>query len=744
MDVGKKRYLFGNIHEGLQRTCIQRNARLSKTTEVFITGKTEWKNVGGLFGLILTLADANIAATMSEAENAKIKKKNEGTPEQIAAKAEKLAKHYAEREAAFINAGLNPKDHIGVIDDDSDVQSTPHTLNIHGGPNLTHTLATGRRFIFRKGMPVDVKEYLGSGNGEVTENDREPDWKDDSIQVWALPIDPIQKVEPPSPRPDSPRKRNFDDFVGVDSSPHQKEAATTKHIKADAGLPTEDAEVRKFVVSEMFNSEWRLDALFKIPLPKVHLPAQLWTRDEVTNKLERFYPPKHGVLPNIEVLARRPWPGALVEELPPTKPSQTATSYIIRHYPQRGKFNPQKAKELKVHHLVFQVLQRGFTVKSQDGTIVTPDMVLEPTRTGGGFAVVDIPTVEYLPNLLGRTEWASPRIMEGLQAIVWILGPGVAKDPALKDFMQQNATLKHIVSAPDISPNYIAFDSTSALVIRLNQIDPQRYPIPIHNNKLSMLAYPPREPRNDNPLLYIEGFRDYQLQLEPRLEVQEPPSKLPFLDTRMILETTPKEVLELARQAKAEVARMNGSLNQYIPSKDAEVICLGTGSSAPSKYRNVSATLLRVPGHGNYLFDCGEGTLGQLRRLFNPAELKLVLHDLKSIWISHMHADHHLGTASVIKAWNEAMYGPDRDLDESNRTFGQPDNLISALRQSKKLFLFAGEHMIRWLKEYSSVEDFGYRNLVAIQILPAGANPTVSNMDWNGRTVGFRTKDPTM
>ncbi|KAL8711157.1 MAG: hypothetical protein Q9220_004302 [cf. Caloplaca sp. 1 TL-2023] len=743
LDVGKKSYLFGNLHEGLQRTCIQRNARLSKTSQVFITGKTEWKNVGGLFGLILTLADAHTASTMSAAERAGIKKKNEGSPAQIAAKAEKLAKHYAEREAAFVDAGLNPKDHIGVVEEDGDVQSTSHTLTIHGGPNLTHTLATGRRFIFRKGMPIDVKEYVRKGDGEVTENEREPDWKDDSIQVWALPIDPIQKGKSSSPSPDHRRKRSFDDYVGRNPSLERKEEATTDQLRADADLPKGDAEVRKFVVSEMFNSQWRLDALFKIPLSQVQLGATLWTRDEVTNKLERFFPPKQELLPDMEVLARRPWPGALVKELPPTKPSHTATSYIVRHYPQRGRFNPQKAKELKVHHFVFPALQRGYTVNSQDGTIVTPDMVLEPTRSGGGFALVDIPTVEYLSNLLGRAEWASSRIMEGLQAIVWNLGAGVARIPALGDFMQQNATLKHIISAPDISPNYIAYDSTSTLLTRLNRIDSQRYPIPIHDNKFPLLTSQPELDSNAPPL-YEKGLRDYQLQLEPRLQIQEPPTKLPFLDTRMISETTPEEVLELATQAESEVAGMEKSVNQYIPSKDAEIICLGTGSSAPSKYRNVSATLLRVPGCGSYLFDCGEGTLGQLRRLYDPIELKVVLRDLKSIWISHMHADHHLGTASVIKAWHEAVYGPDYQFDKSNEALDKPVHLLSALRQSKKLFIFAGEHMVRWLKEYSSVEDFGYSNIVAVQTVHVGSDPQVSKMYWNDTLVGFRTKDVIM
>jgi ribonuclease Z len=125
-----------------------------------------------------------------------------------------------------------------------------------------------------------------------------------------------------------------------------------------------------------------------------------------------------------------------------------------------------------------------------------------------------------------------------------------------------------------------------------------------------------------------------------------------------------------------------------MPSKDAEIITLGTGSALLSKYRNVSATMLRVPGYGSYLFDCGENTLGQLERVFGE-ELPQVLRDLRVIWISHLHADHHLGTASVIRAWHEATRS-DEDL------------------YLKKLMVASDDGMLDWLTEYSEVEDYGF------------------------------------
>lgn len=47
---------------------------------------------------------------------------------------------------------------------------------------------------------------------------------------------------------------------------------------------------------------------------------------------------------------------------------------------------------------------------------------------------------------------------------------------------------------------------------------------------------------------------------------------------------------------------------------DLEIVLLGTGSSQPSKYRNVTSIYINLFSKGSMLLDCGEGTLGQLKR----------------------------------------------------------------------------------------------------------------------------------
>ncbi|CAN8289531.1 unnamed protein product [Cochlearia groenlandica] len=51
---------------------------------------------------------------------------------------------------------------------------------------------------------------------------------------------------------------------------------------------------------------------------------------------------------------------------------------------------------------------------------------------------------------------------------------------------------------------------------------------------------------------------------------------------------------------------------------------------------------------GSLLLDCGKGTLGQLKRRYAVDDADEVVKNLKCIWISHIHADHHVGLARIL------------------------------------------------------------------------------------------------
>ena len=84
--------------------------------------------------------------------------------------------------------------------------------------------------------------------------------------------------------------------------------------------------------------------------------------------------------------------------------------------------------------------------------------------------------------------------------------------------------------------------------------------------------------------------------------------------------------------------------------RDRLLVCmLGTGCAVPSKHRAPAAIYLHAFSRGGVLLDAGEGSLGQLQALFGPEGARGALRGLSAIFISHHHADHHLGLMRLLE-----------------------------------------------------------------------------------------------
>ncbi|KAF1347935.1 hypothetical protein BDV97DRAFT_299269 [Delphinella strobiligena] len=696
-----KRYLFGSIAEGTQRSSVQTGIRLLKVSEIFITGKTQWKNTGGLIGMILTLADAATLSAATSAEDA--------------------------RKKLLTKLRREGNDHVNeaqIADQLTRERKERTRLRIFGPPNLNYMLATARRFVFRKGMPVDVREFAHTDSDA---SKCSPTWSDENIDVWAMPI--VPGPGRPSHIHQSngaggPRKRSYDELMGTqtanDDDPTYSEKASM---------------MAKSVVSEMFDSTWRLDALVETPINEVKLPAALFVKDEVTGKTVKYTGPMPGgtqPVPDIKVMVRRPWPGVLVESLPPIEPAKEAVSYIVKNHFQRGKFRPQRAMELEVEMGVkWSRLSKGENVQNIHGQTITPDMVLEQGKEGGGAAIIDLPSVDYVESLVNRPEWKIKEIMTGLGAFVWMLGPGVAESPLLQKFMSDMKDMQHIISSPELCPNTLSMESAAEATARLQLVDPARYAIPLHSNSESLERCVGRRPDEFLSLSHM-AHRGLRVHLEPSIEVERDNGLAPVFNLDEVRNSMSPEVLQAASEAQNDIRESKVGLDAWadkLPQKDVEIITLGTGSALPSKYRNVSATLVRVPGWGSLLLDCGENTLGQLKRIYTRDQLAEVLQDLRAIWISHMHADHHLGTVSVIRAWYETVHHSNPVPTPSPSVPGfSPGPLF---QNQKRLSVISDAPMLHWLHEYSSVEDYGFSRLAPLHITPAHPpTNTLSQLNW--------------
>ena len=621
LNFDNESYFFGQPGEGYQRACIQRGVSLRKMGKLFLTGSSEWKTYGGLIGLILSLADIETGAQTASPESARKER-----------------------------------------------------LHIHMAPRGLHLLACARRFVFRSSMPLTVHE----SKGLTFEWQDEPTYADDNIRVWSVPLraDAVaqsQDVKSPS------------------------DQTTTNGANTDARWESHSPEIedeqalRKKVVFEMFESEWRRDRLFERPFQEVKMPATVWLRDPETKELQGFHCASHDSAPQIApeqvVLVRDPWPASLVHDLPKASnlPGNVSMSYVVKGYPQRGTFDPTKAKSLGVKPgPAFSELIEGGSITLNDGTVVTSDMVLGPTREGKGYAFFDIPSKSHLWPLHKILESAPSAMFEGVSAIVWMLGSGASSGETFGNMLRSLPSIKHIVSDFDTSPNRVTYDSVALSNLMPARVAPGQFPALNVNNALpfqdegSGVSFVPNSPLTD-----VSGTSTakagVKITVQRSYTADESEIPQPF-DVDHIRDTELAQTLAALQKSPTRTSIADAELTE------PEVITLGTGSALPSKYRNVSATLLRMPNNqGNYLFDCGENTIGQLRRMYSAAELRGILQNLRAIWISHLHADHHLGTISVLQERAKAFEGLGSEV---NRT----------------IYLISEPNMLDFVREYSSVE----------------------------------------
>ncbi|KAM0275110.1 hypothetical protein ACHAQH_007548 [Verticillium albo-atrum] len=656
-----RRYHFGTLAQGTQRAISQRGHSLAKLDKIFIAGEVNWETTGGMLGMMLTVADG-LAAVAQDVKNSNETRRKEG-----------------KREIAAPNK----------------------TFEIFGGKNTAHTVATARNFIFRTGMPIKAVDLTldPRADGSSTPHDySKPDWEDDTILVWHVPVARIGGAAAVGNGTRPVRKRTFDVMDDAEAgaavtdtrSGSQSPRARSRSASPPRKKQQTAANAVHDIVENMFNSSWSKDGLFETKLADVQMPAKIFIREN--GNIKKYYGPtpstRDAVMPDITVLVRKPWPSAMVTDLPPTTMSDTSLCYVVKNRGRRGKLNPKVALELGVAKPDFKLLTAGETVKGKDGKEVTPDMVLEAPMKGQGFAVLAIPSLEHVPAFLERPEWKSEQLLDNVQVFYWIFGKDVFDDPSIQEFIKSKPNVRHLVMGPDISPNMIAYESYAALFTKLHRLDPARFPVLQFDNTFRDI------PKVDGLTVEI-GRTGMKAHMLPNFKIND--SEIVPFPLLNEAEQIDEQVIALAEEARQKVVEPSfidlvERDEKDIPNRDTLIVPLGTGSAAPSKYRNVSSTLIRVPGVGSYLLDAGENTIGQLRRAFPADEYEAIMKELRCIFISHMHADHHLGLADVIAQWRRATAAED----------GQ---------SARQLVICGPTPMERWLAEYSQVEDLALRRI---------------------------------
>ncbi|CAE6443862.1 unnamed protein product [Rhizoctonia solani] len=524
-------------------------------------------------------------------------------------------------------------------------------VDVLGPPGLNHFLASARSYVFRDWMSANTTEIV---HAQVFEKI----YEDIFIRVYAFPMSPQvsegtsipikRKASGGSLRSSSPKR------LVRDSSDTSPERARSQYSPNTSTLKGADAD------------DWRT-TIIRDMFPGRSGQNQAPTPATVTKESS---PPG---------TSRAPRPRRSLNRLPAFEGStSTSVAYLVLGPEIRGKFDPATADALGVPKRDRGKLTKGESVTvTVNGTqsVVTPSMCMGKSEAATGFLIIDCPTPNYIPSLPG------PKSLHPIQSetsfvlgsIYHRAGPGVLSDPRYRSWVKAVAPSEcnHLVASEDFSPNDISFQSSAHLSMILSELDKDMFFAPHENG-------PKRE------IAELADVFQKQHVLSPGFVSEMTPPKPPVLklfsgvnnnlhkeDTaahargESLLSTEDqKDSFKNAREQISEL--VSSHIHEPAPGYDFRVTTLGTGSALPSKYRNVISTVIQMPGYGSIMLDCGENTWGQLCRRFGtdqttPENAYSVLSDIKCIFVSHIHGDHHMGLLKLLttrRALNPAPRGP--------------------------------------------------------------------------------------
>ncbi|KAJ7035558.1 hypothetical protein C8F04DRAFT_1258768 [Mycena alexandri] len=272
--------------------------------------------------------------------------------------------------------------------------------------------------------------------------------------------------------------------------------------------------------------------------------------------------------------------------------------------------------------------------------------------------ILDIPSPSYIPSLrdsFTRSTFYSKLLSKGsnVRSIFHTCGQGVLEDGAYVDFMNAfPPTANHIISSPDYDRDQATFKASAIHQLRMNKLDDAMFPIPPPSPELTKrLADIPNLPVHSFP--FEQGLAvDIQSDARPVLKA-DPPVADPSLPSSVLQTFAALQHKVIRQDARLQLREKQkrhpkAARERYRRFDDTAIIPLGTSGTHASLFRNNPSILVRIPERGSILLDAGEGTLGQLNRLYGQSGADEILHDLRCIFISENRAAHHGGLASLL------------------------------------------------------------------------------------------------
>ncbi|XP_061702705.1 zinc phosphodiesterase ELAC protein 2 isoform X2 [Syngnathoides biaculeatus] len=359
-----------------------------------------------------------------------------------------------------------------------------------------------------------------------------------------------------------------------------------------------------------------------------------------------------------------------------TRDSSLVVAFICKLHPKKGNFLVAEAKKLGLPvgtaaiGPLIAALKCGKSVV-YDGKEIRPEQVCTPTDPGPVFIIVECPSEEFITPLCNSqhiSRYHSGGAEDAPGLVVHITPEALLKTDRYQDWMKRfPASTEHLILNEHAGSAHNV--RSHRLQAQLNQIHPDIFP--------NLQTYKPNDPQACLNMSVVRAECLLKFQLRPVIEWQRdaiPPC---------IHEEFVKEALDvpnfLQEVGKCQQLRSSRSVAPAGQVEYPEFVFLGTGSALPMKIRNVSSTLVNISPGRSLLFDCGEGTFGQLCRHYGN-DVDEVLSNISAVFVSHMHADHHTGLVQLLY---------------------QRQRALATLKKAwNPMFLLAPWDMMSWLRQY--------------------------------------------
>ncbi|KAL5106152.1 Zinc phosphodiesterase ELAC protein 2 [Taenia crassiceps] len=387
--------------------------------------------------------------------------------------------------------------------------------------------------------------------------------------------------------------------------------------------------------------------------------------------------------------------------------TQPVYAYLFRSRKLNRKLDPAKCVACGVPSVVMRSakirqLVEGHPLALDDGRVISPEEVTDEPATPRNILVFECPHESYIPrfiqanqlfNAIAASQESDESLrgtVPGITLAIHFVPPGLFESPAyqafvsrLNQFGQRDESSKaianedngdgalHVGDADDGNGlHHLVLDGSetrrscppvtgifSQSIILHTHFDPHLYP------KLMALNSPDPKPelchvRPFSQVVYAEPMMRYFLRAHSGFDTKN----CIILDEKELLQQAFDPLYVSEAEAEEAFKEMRSKLNAAIAKRNEDGVTssleklewpeftfLGTASSSPSKYRNISAILIRLSPDECILLDCGEGTLNQLYALHGIEKTHKLLRGLRLILITHMHADHHGGVMTIAR-----------------------------------------------------------------------------------------------